>query len=180
MTALRSTHVEVYLFRRRARRVEFLALRRAPERKKLPGVWQPVTGSRNRLESILRAAAREVREETGLTPRRWWLLETLTLYVDARSGAVLALPLLAAEVGARDRVVISSEHDACAWLPRGKAARRFLWESQRRGLEAVRREVLENAVLSRALDVTHRMPAPRRAAAKRRAAKRRPAPREQR
>lgn len=185
MTALRSTHVEVYLFRRRGTRVEFLALRRAPERKKLPGVWQPVTGGRRRLESPLRAAAREVFEETGLRPKRWWMLETLTLYADAKSGAVLALPLFAAEVGARERVTLSEEHDGAEWLTERRAARRFLWESQRRGLAAVRREVLDNPTLARAIDVTAAMggrAARSQAATRRRrkAAARKPPPREQR
>src|SRR5262245_24033344 len=98
MPTLRSTHVEVYLFRRRGRRVEFLLLRRAPSRRSLPGVWQPVTGKRRARERMLAAAVREVREETGLEPRRWWALETLTLYPDARADEIVALPLFAAEI----------------------------------------------------------------------------------
>jgi 8-oxo-dGTP pyrophosphatase MutT (NUDIX family) len=152
---VRSTHVEVYLFRRRRGRSEFLALRRSPDRRKLPGVWQPVTGSRGRLESPLVAAAREVAEETGLTPKRWWSLETITAYVDPISGALNLLPLFAAEVDPRASVELSEEHDSSAWLVAPAAGSRFLWESQRRGLEAVRREILDNARLAAMLEVTH-------------------------
>src|SRR5438067_13107267 len=69
-----STHVEVYLFRRQAGRVEFLVLRRSPDRRVLPKVWQPVTGKREDDETAHASAMREVREETGLTPKRWWSL----------------------------------------------------------------------------------------------------------
>ena len=73
----RCPFIEVHLFRRAGRRVEFLCLRRARTRR-LPGVWQPVTGKRRRGETAFAAARREVREETGLEPRRWWALEEPT------------------------------------------------------------------------------------------------------
>ena len=60
--------IEVFLFRRRGRRVEFLLIRRAPPRS-LAGVWQPVTGGIKKGEAAYRAAAREVLEETGLFTR---------------------------------------------------------------------------------------------------------------
>jgi 8-oxo-dGTP pyrophosphatase MutT (NUDIX family) len=152
MSRLIRSHVEVYVFRRRARRVEFLCLQRSPGRT-LPGAWQPVTGKVRRGEHAARAAAREVREETGLTPRKWWALESVTIYFDAAADAVRALPLFAAEVDARDAVTLSREHVAYAWLPARAAGNRYLWEAQRRGLEAVRAEVLARPRLARALKI---------------------------
>jgi len=162
VSALRSTHVEVYLFRRRGRRVEFLALRRTPSQRVWPGVWQPVTGRRLPRERALACAAREVREETGLEPRRWWALETVTTYFEPASDRFAALPLFAAEIGARATVRLSNEHDAFAFLTAQAAGGRFLWESQRRGLTAVRREVLGPPALARALEVTHHIARTRR------------------
>ena len=159
VSAIRSTHIEVYLFRRVGRAVQFLVLRRARSRKRLSGVWQPVTGHRHLRERPLAAAAREVREETGLTPKRWWALETATLYVDAQTGELVVLPLFAAEVERAARVRLSQEHEAASWVSAREAARRVLWETQRRGLEAVRREVLGSSRLAKALEVTHLAPA---------------------
>lgn len=167
MPPIRCTHVEVHLFRRRAGRIEFLALRRAGDRQLLPGVWQPVTGKIERGERPLDAAAREVREETGLVPRRWWALESVSLYHDAARGALMLLPLFAAEVGPRDVVRLSREHDAHAFLSARTAGRRYLWETQRRALAAVRGEVLAGGRLARVLEVVPR--------ARRRVARRRPA-----
>ena len=70
---MRCPFIEVHLFRRTGRRVEFLCLRRARTRR-LPGIWQPVTGKRRRGETAFAAARREVREETGLE------LDRLTLF----------------------------------------------------------------------------------------------------
>ena len=156
MPSLEQTHVEVYVFRRDGRRVEFLCLRRAAGRKTLPGVWQPVTGKRRRAERAVAAARRELLEETGLRPRRMWILETVTTYFDAEADRVRMLPLFVAEIGRKDVVVLSREHDAYRFLGARAAGNRYLWESQRRGLEAVRREVLERPALARALEVQRR------------------------
>jgi dATP pyrophosphohydrolase len=161
---LRSAFVEVYVFRRAGRRAEFLCLRRARVAY-LPGVWQPITGKRRRRETALAAARREVREETGLEPRRWWALETPTVYYDSSWDEVLALPIFAAEVGRGTRVRLSREHDDWAFLPAPAARRRFLWEAQGRALEDVRRQVLRGGALADALEVTaFAGPDPRRGA----------------
>ena len=154
VTTILSTHVEVYLFRRQKRRVEFLLLRRAASRRTLPGVWQPVTGKRNTRERMLAAAMREVGEETGFKPGRWWALETMTLYPDVAGDRIVALQLFAAEVAATARVKLSREHDDAKWVTAGAAAKLVLWESQRRGLEAVRREVLGEQRLANALEIS--------------------------
>ncbi|HEY2955558.1 MAG TPA: NUDIX domain-containing protein [Candidatus Eisenbacteria bacterium] len=160
MPDLRPTQIEVYVFRRRGRRVEFLCLRRAPGRR-LTGVWQPVTGKLRRGEGALAGAAREVGEETGLTPQRWWALEGVAFYFDAPAGVVRVLARFAAEVGTEERVTISREHTASAFLGARGASRRFLWGAQRRGLEDVRREVLRGGALAHALEVTTKRPANR-------------------
>lgn len=149
-----ATHVEVYLFRRRRGRVEFLALKRSRDRAKLPGVWQPVTGKIDPGEGPLAAAVREVREETGLRPRRWWALEAPGVFYDVVGDRVLALPIFAAEVGARAPVTLSGEHDSHAFLSAAAAGRRWLWNTQRLALSRVRTEILRGGRLARAREVT--------------------------
>jgi 8-oxo-dGTP pyrophosphatase MutT (NUDIX family) len=158
---LRPTQIEVYLFRRRAGRIEFLCLKRSA-RGRLGGVWQPVTGGLRRGEGAFAGAAREVREETGLSPRRWWALEGVGIYFHPPAGRARVMAMLAAEVGASDRVTLSSEHEAFVFLGAAAAGRRFLWEAQRRGLVSVRREVLRGGPLARALEVTWMMKRTRR------------------
>lgn len=150
VSVMRTPFIEVHLFRRVGRRVEFLCLRRADTRR-LPGVWQPVTGRCRRGEPPLTAARREVREETGLEPLRWWALEEPTLLLLAERGEVVAIPVYAAELGPRDRVRLSGEHDAQVFLPAAAAGRRYLWETQRRALDQVRRQVLRGGALAAAL-----------------------------
>lgn len=168
--------IEVYLFRRRGARAEFLLIRRSAERS-LPGVWQPVTGGIEKRETAWRAAAREVHEETSLTPIRWWALERLTHYYEPARDQVNVVPLFAAEVAWTDPVHLSHEHDRYAFLGFAAASKRVLWGTQRDGLRAVRDEVLAGAAGTMAREITERIaglrpaPAPARRPAARKQAR---------
>ncbi|MBI5169392.1 MAG: NUDIX domain-containing protein [Candidatus Eisenbacteria bacterium] len=153
--------IEVYLFRRRGRRVEFLLLRRSAERT-LALVWQPVTGGIEKGEPAYVAAAREVREETSLTPIRWWALQRLTAFYQPSSDAIHVVPVFVAEVAWTDPVHLSHEHDRYAFVSAATAAKRVLWETQREALKAVQSEILRGGASgagAAARDVTARIAA---------------------
>lgn len=144
--------VEVYVFRRLARRVRFLVLRRHPA-DSLPGVWQPVTGTLRRGERAVTGALREVREETGVTVARLWRIETASAYFDPARDRIRFIVRFAAEVHARAPIRRSREHTAHRFVVAREAARRFLWDSQREGLAAVRAQVLRGGRRARALEI---------------------------
>jgi len=160
MVRVACSQIEVYVFRRVARTPQVLLLRRSPERT-LPGVWQPVTGGIERGEAAYAAAAREVLEESGLTPLRWWALAHLTTHYDPASDAVRVIPVFAAEAAAADPVHLSHEHDRYAFLPLARAASRVLWDTQRQSLAALQREVLRGGAHATAREVTARVAAAR-------------------
>jgi len=163
MRVIASDKVEVHLIRPKTRRSsakarrgsEFLLMRRSSLRLTLPGVWQPVTGGIERGETAWQAASREVREETGLTPTRWWALEHLSLYYEPAADAFTLLPVFVAELPSGAEPRLSDEHDAWGFVSPATARRRVLWEAQRLAIDAVTREVLAGPVSSRARDITH-------------------------
>jgi dATP pyrophosphohydrolase len=152
------TQVEVHVFRRRGKRLEILLLRRATHRS-LSGVWQPVTGGVEGRESALRAAVREVHEETGLSPVRWWVLEHLATFYEPASDSVRIVPVFAAEVSWTDAVHLSHEHDRYAFVSVREASRRVLWAIQRRAIAALLDEVASGSAGGAARDVTARVAA---------------------
>ena len=120
-------------------KLEVLLLERALR----PGYWQSVTGSVERLEEPLEAAAaREVAEETGIDPARgrlarWNVANTFEIYAQWRHrfapGVVyntehvfgLALP---ARLPVR---LAEEEHVAFTWLPWREAAEKcFSWSNR--------------------------------------------------
>jgi dATP pyrophosphohydrolase len=113
------------------------------ERASRAGFWQSVTGSLDRVdEPLAAAAAREVAEETGIdsatgTLTRWPLANTFEIYarwrhrfapgVTHNTEHVFCLAL-AAPLPVR---MSPQEHTAFAWLPWREAARKcFSWSNR--------------------------------------------------
>ena len=113
------------------------------ERAQRPGYWQSVTGSLDRPEEPLEAAAaREVEEETGIAAAsgrlsRWNVANTFEIYLHWRHrfapgvthntehvfGLALPAPLAV--------TVSPGEHTAFAWMPWREAAQKcFSWSNR--------------------------------------------------
>ena len=118
-----------------------------------------MTGGIERKESVLRAAAREVREETGLTPLRWWALERLATFFDPAHDHIRVVPVFAAEVAWTDPVYLSDEHDRYAFVSPAIARRRVVWATQRHAIAALLSEIVSGASGESARDVTARIAA---------------------
>lgn len=118
----------------------------------------------------MQAAVREVQEETGLRPLRWWALEHIAIFYDPGQDVIRVVPVFAAEVAWTDRVDLSDEHDRYAFLPLAQAKRRVLWGTQRKAIDAWKDELLSGRAGSDAREITARItaqPTARRKPAKR-------------
>ena len=111
------------------------------ERALRPGYWQSVTGSLDTMnEPLERAAAREVREETGIDGgrlERWNVTYTFEIYKQWRNrfapGVIHNVEnVFALELPARTSVTLArEEHTDFEWLPwREAAAKCFSWSNR--------------------------------------------------
>jgi len=111
------------------------------ERALRAGYWQSVTGSVDTMDEPLeRAAAREVREETGIDGgrlERWNVIYTFEIYKQWRHrfapGVIHNVEsVFALQLPARVPVTLApEEHTAFEWLPwREAAARCFSWSNR--------------------------------------------------
>jgi 8-oxo-dGTP pyrophosphatase MutT (NUDIX family) len=88
-------------------------------------------------ETAWAAARRELREETGRAPVRFWTLPSANHFYEWRHDRVNVAPAFAAELDADP--VLDAEHDAFAWLAPAAAAARLAWPEQRRLLHLAAR-----------------------------------------
>ena len=124
--------VAVFVTRRRGR--EVLLLRRVPSD---GGYWHVVAGGIEPSESPREAAARELREETGLVAE---LGESVEVVEHApESQPAVGITITCYRVGAPDdwEPVLDHEHDAHRWCGPREAADALVWPQTARALRAL-------------------------------------------
>ena len=131
MPEVRADYVDVYAFRRVARDVEFLLLKRRPEAY-LGDTWHAVHGKIEPGETAVAAALRELREETGLRPARFWQLDTPHIFYMARTDQVIVAACFAAEIAADAVVTLNHEHTAHQWVAADRMEAMLMWPGNRR------------------------------------------------
>ncbi len=154
MPAIVSRVVEVCVFRFSGSRPEYLLLRRSPDDSLYPGMWQFVTGTIHRREKATVAALREFREETGLSPERFWVVPFTNAFYDHRADAMSFIPFFAVQVENGGEVRLSREHDAFQWLPFEQARRKLVWPGQRNGMQIVQEFVANGEEAGRLLRIS--------------------------
>ena len=136
MTRLAVSIVDVYPVRRVQGALEVLLLRRSAGTR-CTGAWEAVHGHIEAGESPVDAAHRELLEETGLVPDRWYNLSRVESFYQHRLDEVAMVPAFVAMVG-DGPVALSAEHDGAEWMAFAQAADRFAWPRERRALEDIR------------------------------------------
>jgi dATP pyrophosphohydrolase len=136
VTAIRVAFVDTLVLRGAGTTLQVLLLRRAPHGRN-PGSWETVHGTIEEGETPVQASLRELREETGLTPDRFYNLSRIEGFYQHKSDELVIIPAFAAFVAADALPLLSREHDAFVWLMPRDAAKRFAWPRERRALEDV-------------------------------------------
>jgi 8-oxo-dGTP pyrophosphatase MutT (NUDIX family) len=144
---------EVCLFKHDGHGPLYLLLQRAQDEPLYPGMWQVITGTRTEGEHTVRAALREIREETGLAVENFWVVPHVNSFYVAHSDAVLVSPFFAASVHAGAEPRLSSEHRAYRWARLDEALGLIPWPGQRTGVETVHRYIAQEQEAGRLLRI---------------------------
>jgi dATP pyrophosphohydrolase len=124
---------------------EILQLRRAAG-DFMGGTWQTVVGKIEAGEKAWQAAARELREETGLSPLpgEFYQLDTINTFYLAADDSVWHCPAFCAVVDPAAQVVLNEEHDAARWITPSQIDVSFMWPGERAQLAELCREILRD------------------------------------
>jgi dihydroneopterin triphosphate diphosphatase len=136
VTGVRVSFVDTYALRGAGDQLEVLALRRGPNGRN-PGSWETIHGTIESGETPVQASLRELREETGLVPEKFYNLSRTEAFYQHRTDELALIPVFAAFVAPTASVRLSAEHDRGEWLTVSDAARRFAWPRERRALDDI-------------------------------------------
>ena len=96
-----------------------------------------VTGSIEAREEAYNAALREIKEETGLIPIKFWVVPNVNSFYSKESDGIYMIPVFAALVKEDCDVVISEEHSEFRWVNKDEARNLLAWPGQRNSVEII-------------------------------------------
>lgn len=142
--ARRPDLVDVWPFRVVDGVAEALLMRRSPSRV-LPGLWQGVSGLIEPDETIVEAARREVREETGFIDevQAAYHLDYVAEFLWEPIDSLMTSAHFAFRIAPGRDPVLSHEHDMFRWLGIEEAIRIAVWPGYREALGRLRDNLLE-------------------------------------
>ena len=123
--------VEAIIFRRNSNRIEYLLLKRLPERN---GFWQPVTGGVEEGETLTGALRREIREETGIE-NLVRVIEDI-YYFEFSDPNLNKEYVYGVEVASTETVVLDrKEHSEYKWCDIKDALQLLSWKENKEALK---------------------------------------------
>lgn len=151
MPAIDCSIIELCVFSFENAEPLYLMLRRSPTEPLYPDTWQIVTGSIEQGETAVQGALRELKEETGLTPIKFWIVPLVNTFFSVRQDTVHHTVVFAAQVDHRADVQLSEEHQQYGWYTVGQAKEKCVWPGQKQALDVVHEYIVggkETASLS--------------------------------
>jgi len=136
MTKIITNLIEAHIFRKSKNGIEFLLLKRSGIGI-YPGLWQMVSGKINPGEKAYETAIREIKEETGLIPKRFWVAPNVNSFYLPEKDYISLIPVFAALIDSKSKVKISDEHTECKWVKPSRAVKILAWEGQRKSVEII-------------------------------------------
>jgi 8-oxo-dGTP pyrophosphatase MutT (NUDIX family) len=128
---IRVAYVDVLVLRGLGDGLQVLCLRRSAKGRS-PGSWEAVHAHVDPGETPLQTALRELTEETGLRPEKFYNLSRVESFYRHSVNEVVLVPVFAAFVSRDHDVVLSDEHDGYEWLRPEAARMRVSWPRIRR------------------------------------------------
>jgi dATP pyrophosphohydrolase len=87
----------------------------------LGGTWQMVSGRIEHGEKGWEAALREVKEETGLVPDRFYSANTIEAFYEVNQNCINLIPVFVGFIDTKQEVRLSHEHSEYRWITADKA-----------------------------------------------------------
>lgn len=127
--------IDSYVFRQTRAGLKFLLLKRNVK-KIYEHLWQGVAGKIEAGEKAWETAIRELKEETGLSPKRIFVADHVSRFYETHGDRINLVPVFGIEVET-DQVTLSKEHSDYRWVDLEEALQLLIWRGQRIGIKVV-------------------------------------------
>jgi dATP pyrophosphohydrolase len=134
--------IDSYVYKKSDNGFDFLILKRA-DTKIYEHLWQGVAGKIEKNEKSWQAAIRELKEETGLNPRKIFIADHVSKFYEAHQDRINFVPVFGIEVN-NEKVILSNEHCDYKWVDFETASSHLVWSGQKKGIHAVNQMLLSN------------------------------------
>tara|TARA_B100000965_G_C19518502_1_gene725335 strand:- start:137 stop:619 length:483 start_codon:yes stop_codon:yes gene_type:complete len=134
--------IDSYVYKKSDNGFDFLILKRA-DTKIYEHLWQGVAGKIEKNEKSWQAAIRELKEETGLNPRKIFIADHVSKFYEAHQDRINFVPVFGIEVN-NEKVTLSNEHCDYKWVDFETASSHLVWNGQKKGIHAVNQMLLSN------------------------------------
>ncbi|MAO64684.1 MAG: NUDIX domain-containing protein [Balneola sp.] len=94
--------------------------------------WRMVGGKVQEGESRWETGLRELKEETGLTPLKFWTIPSVNQFYEAKTDSVHTIPAFAAQIDAEQQIELDDEHTEYKWVGIEGIEPYIPWPEQRR------------------------------------------------
>lgn len=91
-----------------------------------------VGGKVQKDEYYWEGALRELREETGLIPLKFWTIPSVNQFYEAKTDTIHRIPAFAAEIDENAAITLNEEHTEYKWVQADEINNYIPWPEQRR------------------------------------------------
>jgi dATP pyrophosphohydrolase len=134
--------IVVYLIRHIEGKPRFLIIKR--DREPYRNIWQPITGRIENGEKAWQAALRETREETGLSPDRFYSANFIEKFYDLRNEIIAHCPAFVGFIDKDAEVTLSAEHRESRWVKIDEAIEKVVFTEQKKAIAHIRQYFIDS------------------------------------
>ena len=154
MPEIISNYIELHICCKTVNGHEYLLLKRSEINRIYPGIWQMITGGIEADESTKDAVIRELREETGITNAKIFVVPRVNTFYLSAIDKVCLCPVFLAMVPGKD-VNISNEHSEHKWVNAYEAKKLIHWQNQVESLEVIENFINNDELFSKLAEIKY-------------------------
>lgn len=138
--------IDVYAYKITDKKPQFLLLLRS-SKKIYANQWRMIGGKVEEGEKYWKAALRELNEETGLIPIKFWTIPSVNTFYEATSDQIHYIPAFAVELKSDAIPELNDEHTEYQWISIEELDSYLNWPEQKRLIRLTHNLLMNDQIL---------------------------------